>query len=208
MQACKAAATTDTSAASRVPTGNIFCTEATLQDAIRAYFRATSTQVPNDPANPPPRFRLCETAPGAPVDPRDLVVAALIGQVRRVVVDSAGRVINLGRRSRLFVGAAREAVLLSGDRCCWPGCDTRAGRIQIDHLSGWATLGGATNPHNGGPECPAHNRSTSADGSLLNATTRAGTTTAPTAPRSHPEPVDTHNVGSRATRFSIRLRRP
>lgn len=155
----KAAATTDTSAATRVPTVNIFCTEATLQDAIRGYFRATSTQAPNDPANPPPRFRLCETASGAPVDPHDLVVAALIGQVRRVVVDSAGRVINLGRRSRLFVGAAREAVLLSGDRCCWPGCDMRAGRIQIDHLSGWATLGGATNPHNGGPECPAHNRS-------------------------------------------------
>ena len=148
-------ATGTTQSTVRVPLVNIFCTETTLKNAIHSYFGAA-----NNPADPPvsERSRFCETASGAPIDPHDLVVAALIGQVRRVVVDSAGRVIDLGRRSRLFTGAAREAVLLSGDRCCWPGCDLRTGNIQIDHLSPWAARWGPTNPFNGGPECPAHNR--------------------------------------------------
>ncbi len=100
---------------------------------------------------------MCETAGGVTLDRRTLLAAALIGQVRRVVVDSAGRVIDLGRRQRLFRGAAREAVLLSGDRCCWPGCDIRGPSIQIDHITGY-TLGGTTSAVNGGPECPIHNR--------------------------------------------------
>jgi hypothetical protein len=99
-----------------------------------------------------------QTASGAPVDPHDLAVALLIGQVRRVVVDSVGRVVDLGRRSRVFTGAARQAVLLSGDRCTHPGCEQRGPRIQIDHLTAWATVGGETNPLNGGPDCGHHNR--------------------------------------------------
>ncbi len=152
----KAAGTTDIS--NRVPLVNIFCTEATLQDAIREFFETTNGNPGHADSTCSERLRLCETASGAPVDPHDLVVAALIGQVRRVVVDSAGRVIDLGRRSRLFVGAAREAVLLIGDRCCHPGCELRVGRIQIDHLDGWAARAGPTNPLNGGPQCPSHNR--------------------------------------------------
>lgn len=149
----KAAGTTATT--TQVPLVNIICTETVLADAIREFFGT-----PGDPARPSTsqRLRLCETAAGAPVDPHDLVIAALIGQVRRVVVDSAGRVIDLGRRSRLFVGAAREAVLLTGDRCCHPGCEMRVPRIQIDHIDAWATRGGSTNPFNGDPECGKHNR--------------------------------------------------
>ena len=105
---------------------------------------------------------MCQTASGAPVDPHDLVVAALIGRVRRVVTDKAGRVIDLGRTSRFFTGAAREAVLLSGDRCCWPGCEHRGEFIQIDHLTPFNGPGGGgggeTNPLNGGPMCGTHNR--------------------------------------------------
>ena len=171
----KAAATTGTT--SRVPLINILCTQTTLSDAIRDYFQTNQTNQTNqtDPTDPTDqadqanqanrtdpvvsqRLRWCETTSGAPVDPHDLVTAALIGQVRRVVVDSAGRVIDLGRRRRLFTGAAREAVLLSGDRCCWPGCNQRSANIQIDHLDPWAAAGGATNPFNGGPQCPTHNR--------------------------------------------------
>lgn len=154
-------ADTTTTGTSRVPLVNILCTETILTDAIRDYFTPTGPAVRAEQAGPgvSERLRMCQTATGAPVDPHDLAIAALIGQVRRVVVDSAGRVIDLGRRSRLFTGAAREAVLLSGDRCCWPGCDQRTANIQIDHLEPWAAHHGATNPFNGGPECPAHNRS-------------------------------------------------
>ena len=46
---------------------------------------------------------------GIPIPPSDVVAAMIWGQVRRVVVDSAGVVINMGRRQRLFRGNARQA---------------------------------------------------------------------------------------------------
>lgn len=103
-------------------------------------------------------MRYCETDSGAPVDPRDLVIAALTGQVQRLVSNPAGLTINLGRRSRLFVGSARDAVLLAGKRCCWPGCDAHTGQLQIDHMSPWISLCGETDPLNGAPMCGHHNR--------------------------------------------------
>ncbi len=45
---------------------------------------------PNDPHN------RCETNTGVPVEPFDMLVAATIGNVRRVVLDSAGVVVNMG----------------------------------------------------------------------------------------------------------------
>ncbi len=156
-------ATGTTASTDRVPLVNIVCTETVLADAISDFFATGANYTGANPAaraDPArsQRLRLCETVAGVPVDPHDLVVAALIGQLRRVVVDSAGRVIDLGRRRRLFVGAARDAVLLTGDRCCHPGCELRIARIQIDHLDSWAARAGPTNPFNGGPLCPAHNR--------------------------------------------------
>lgn len=56
-----------------------------------------------------------------PVDARDALIAALIGQVRRVVVDSAGVIVNMGRRQRLFTGALRDAILALQPWCMWTG---------------------------------------------------------------------------------------
>ena len=102
-----------------------------------------------------------ETASGGLVSRQDLFVAALLGNVRRVVNDSVGRVIDLGRTSRLFTGAAREAILLGGDRCSFPGDEFRPGRIHIDHLIPWVPRHpwedrGRTDHDNGGPLCAGH----------------------------------------------------
>ena len=99
----------------------------------------------------------CETTSGVLVDPVAAVVAALHGHVRRVVFDSVGNVIDLGRRRRLFTGAAREAVRLQAPRCIWPGCHIPAGRCQSDHLDEWQH-DGPTSPDNGAPLCGRHNR--------------------------------------------------
>jgi hypothetical protein len=158
----KGAGTTETTA--QTPIVNIFCTEHVLKEAIREYFggdRETASEVAVSE-----RFRLCETASGAPVSSRDLVIA-LIGQVRRVVVDTAGRVVDLGRRSRLFTGAAREAITLAGHGCCWPGCNRNAFNIQIDHMSAWAALKGTTSPTNGASMCAKHNQQKEAAGVRL-----------------------------------------
>ena len=99
--------------------------------------------------------RRCETTTGIPIDPADAVIAALIGHVRRVVIDGTGTVIDLGRRRRLFTGAARQAIELIHRRCGWDACDVRD--TQIDHTRPWAE-GGSTSPDNGGPACGRHNR--------------------------------------------------
>jgi hypothetical protein len=101
--------------------------------------------------------RRCETVNGMPIDPADMLAAVFIGHVRRVVFDAAGVVIDLGRRSRLFTGGARDAVLLGDRWCLWPGCDLRSGRCEIDHTTPWAA-NGPTRPDNGGIACSRHNR--------------------------------------------------
>lgn len=106
------------------------------------------------------RMRLCTTTNGVPIDPADAVIAALIGQVRRVVVNSKGVIIDLGRKSRLFTGSARDAALLQGlldslGRCIWPGCGRK--RCQLDHSDEWRD-GGLTDLINAALLCGRHNR--------------------------------------------------
>ena len=133
-------------------TVNIVTSPENLERVIRDYLGEGTPQT-----GPSERFRLCQTVNGAPVSDRELLIAALTGQIRRVITDSAGRVIDLGRRQRLFTGAAREAVKLFGDRCCWPGCEHNLGDMHLDHLEAFAA-NGTTQPDNGAVMCPAHNQ--------------------------------------------------
>ena len=90
--------------------------------------------------------------------PHDVLRAALAGHVRRVVVDPDGVVIDLGRRQRLFTGAARRAAELLVRRCEHPGCELPARWSQVDHNLEWAE-GGRTDQRNRNIECSHHNRS-------------------------------------------------
>ena len=101
--------------------------------------------------------RRCGTAHGDNLTPADVVLAALWGRIRRVVVDSDGVVVDMGRRSRLFTGASREAVMLGATRCVWPGCMVSLRNCQADHLRAWAS-DGTTDAGNGAPLCGRHNR--------------------------------------------------
>jgi hypothetical protein len=136
------------------PLVNILADQATVELVLA---RAAGATV----ADPDPAefgWRRCELAGGAQIDPEHLLAAVLVGQLRRVVVDSAGVVTDLGRRSRLFRRGSREAVLLGGGRCLWPGCEQPAGRCQTDHTDEWSRHAGPTRPQNGGLTCPHHNR--------------------------------------------------
>ncbi len=162
--------TNNAGAGGETPLVNIFTNENTLRHAIRNYFGHDTDDL-GDPGTSD-RLWMCQTANGAPVDPHDLVVAALIGRVRKVLTDSTGRVIDLGRKSRLFTGAAREAILLSGNRCCWPGCEQTGPFLHIDHLTPWTGPardrgGGETNTFNGGPLCATHNRRKHTDNTTI-----------------------------------------
>jgi hypothetical protein len=143
------AAATSPDATTAVPLVNLVLDVPTL----KAYLDGTGDlAVPADP-----RLRRCETAGGIPVPASDVVAAMMWGQVRRVVVDSAGVVINMGRRRRLFTGNAKEAVLLQSSRCVVAGCAAPIRRCQADHLTEWHHHG-LTDSANGAPICGRHNR--------------------------------------------------
>ena len=105
------------------------------------------------------RTRRCHDADGDPVAPADAAAALLIGQLRRVVVDSKRVVIDLGRRSRLFTGSARTAAQLQYWRCTHPGCGVPTKHSQIDHANPWGGAGrGTTTQNNAHIKCGHHNR--------------------------------------------------
>lgn len=99
---------------------------------------------------------VCRTLDGAALDPSEAFASAFVDRLRRVVVDAAGVVIDLGR-ARRFTGGARLAVQLADSHCPWPGCDVPTSACEIDHSVEHAR-GGDTHPHNGGPFCGRHNR--------------------------------------------------
>ncbi len=98
----------------------------------------------------------CETSTGIAVEPFEAAALSLVTGVRRVVVDAAGTVIDLGR-ARNFTGSSRKATKLQSTHCIWPGCRVPADRCQTDHTKRHAN-GGRTNPGNGAPLCGRHNR--------------------------------------------------
>jgi hypothetical protein len=108
--------------------------------------------------------RICRTLAGEPLHPSDAVVAAILGAVRRVVIDSQPTVIDLGRKRRCFTGASRDAALLQaairargGASCLWSGCDCPTGWLQIDHDIPWHRNGRTDIAHSN-PLCGHHNR--------------------------------------------------
>ena len=107
---------------------------------------------------------VCRTSTGHPLHPSDAVAALLVGWVRRVVVDAASNVIDLGRRRRLFTGSSREAVELQtalrrrgGSLCFWSGCSSPPHRQQRDHVEPWRSTG-RSDVSNGALGCGFHNR--------------------------------------------------
>ncbi|HZB43234.1 MAG TPA: DUF222 domain-containing protein [Ilumatobacter sp.] len=100
--------------------------------------------------------RRCETTDGLPVDPRDVVALAMVGQVRRIVLDATDVIVNAGRLTRLYRGPLRQALQALTPRCKWLGCLIRARIAAIDHRHDFAD-GGATDAANGDVMCNHHN---------------------------------------------------
>jgi hypothetical protein len=131
---------------------------------------STTYRVPRPSAAPTPSGRssdgrieqpldlemVCETADGIPIAPSEAILNALVSEFRRVVVDSAGTVIDLGA-ARRFTGSARLAAQLQAARCVRTGCVVRTSRCEIDHTRAHSD-GGSANPGNGAPLCGRHNR--------------------------------------------------
>ncbi|MEL6892845.1 MAG: HNH endonuclease signature motif containing protein, partial [Actinomycetota bacterium] len=100
--------------------------------------------------------RRCETDTGVPLRPTDVLRSLLSGRLRRVVLGAERQVVDLGRSSRVFTGAARDAATLLAITCDHPGCDVPADWCQVDHSTEWHELG-PTDQANAGVECRHHN---------------------------------------------------
>jgi hypothetical protein len=87
----------------------------------------------------------------------DVIAACLSGVVRRVVIDSAGVVVDAGRKRRLFTGVARELALLLWQHCGHLGCNVPADQCQVDHIAEWEADDGPTDQSNAHPRCDTHN---------------------------------------------------
>lgn len=98
----------------------------------------------------------CETGRGTPLHPHDVLRATLGGHVRRVIVDARSVPIDMGRKRRLFTGAAREAAKLLVRRCDHAGCDLPEEFCDVDHITEWHD-GGPTDQDNAGAGCSHHN---------------------------------------------------
>ena len=138
---------------SPAPLVNIIVDQRTHEEALAAHGLVA---FPDDLADLDPSKRRCETDTGINLLPDDIARASLQGHVRRVVMDSAGVVIEMGRKQRLFTGAAREAAKLMATGCDHPGCGVAATFAQVDHMTEWSDLG-TTDPENSSIACGRHN---------------------------------------------------
>nr|WP_291838225.1 HNH endonuclease signature motif containing protein [Candidatus Microthrix sp.] len=101
----------------------------------------------------PPKFDpddfMCQTPNGHNIDACEAATNSLFAHIRRMIIDTNGVVIDLGR-ARRFTGSARTAALAGHTCCIWPGCTVPATACDIDHLHEHGK-GGATNPKTAPP---------------------------------------------------------
>lgn len=110
-----------------------------------------------NPANPldPDSYR-CTTIDGHRLNPAEAFLDSLTSQIRRVIIDAKGVVLDMGH-ARFFTGYTRLAAQFNRRDCGWVGCHIPVSRCQIDHMNKHSH-GGPTNPNNGVPMCRRHNR--------------------------------------------------
>lgn len=120
---------------------------------------ADPTHDARQPGDPTDLWAPSHTLDGTPLHPATVCALSLQAHVRRVVLDSASVPIDMGRRTRLFRGTARDAVLHRHTHCCWAGCPLPNSLCQGDHLIPYSGPDqGPTTPANGAPLCGHHNR--------------------------------------------------
>ena len=101
--------------------------------------------------------RICHLADGAVLSPGQVVPLLAEADVERVVFAGPSRVLDVGRRQRLFTGATRRAVEVRDLRCAHPTCDVPYARCEVDHVVPYEH-GGDTTQANGQLLCRFHHR--------------------------------------------------
>jgi hypothetical protein len=90
------------------------------------------------------------------------LVEARGADLRSVVLDDTGRVVGVGRRTRVPTSWLRDAALALHDTCSAPGCLRPARAAELDHALPWEPIvsggaGGPTDVAQLAPLCRSHN---------------------------------------------------
>ncbi|UFS61143.1 HNH endonuclease [Subtercola endophyticus] len=126
---------------------------------------------PSADADPGDRIPLVSAAPGIgwieglelPVSMRTVRQMVCAGGVQKVLLDRAGRVLQLSTEQRCFTGWQRRAITLRDGGCIVPGCDIPASWCEIHHVTPHSD-GGATHIDNGVLLCWFHHRTIEVSG--------------------------------------------
>jgi hypothetical protein len=109
---------------------------------------------------------------------RDLIAQASLesSTIRRLVTDSAGCILDAGRRHYLASDLQKLVIRLRDQHCRFPGCSRPAERCEIDHAKPY-DAGGLTDACNLGPLCKHHHEMKTAGYWHITASARDGSCT-------------------------------
>jgi len=106
-------------------------------------------------ANGPHDHTVRETRNGTPLSFDTIERLCCDALIRRVVIDAAGNVIDVGRRSRTATDAQWAALNAMYSSCAWADCDRPVSWCQAHHIHQWEH-GGLTDLDNLLPLCSKH----------------------------------------------------
>ncbi|MFC9352045.1 DUF222 domain-containing protein [Arthrobacter sp. NPDC057013] len=92
---------------------------------------------------------------GGPVNPATIRKIACDADIIPVVLGSQGRILDIGRASRVFPPHIRKAITARDQGCAFPGCTIPAAWCEAHHITYWSR-GGPTSTGNGVLLCSHH----------------------------------------------------
>ena len=94
-------------------------------------------------------------AVGGPVNPATIRKIACDADIIPIVLGSQGRILDIGRASRVFPPHIRKAIMARDQGCAFPGCTIPAPWCEAHHITYWSR-GGTTSTGNGVLLCSHH----------------------------------------------------
>ncbi|WP_432245065.1 DUF222 domain-containing protein [Arthrobacter sp. G.S.26] len=105
-----------------------------------------------DPGSIPGAGSFAFTGPVTPATVREIACDA---DIIPILLGSAGRILDIGRTTRIFPPHIRKAITARDHGCAFPNCTIPAPWCEAHHISYWSH-GGPTNTDNGTLLCTSH----------------------------------------------------
>lgn len=100
----------------------------------------------------------CELVDGTPIHPRLAVACLGVAELRRLVMDADGEILDLGTKVRCYPRHLKDAIVAAArGRCAESGCDAPLSWLQADHDMPFSRHG-PTATRNAKARCDPHNK--------------------------------------------------